>query len=162
MGGALLVRGVILRMSPDSAGTKITMANIVASQKIDRTAALDLFILLFVLLRANVPSSRSSTETSPFIWRRSKPTKAARLSFVTRCHNRRRLRPVLSYLTRRTGRCHKTTFPQRTPPSRALRRPFGSDSTRTAANRLLPSFILSFFYQSPMAAVPIGPKPPNC
>ena len=65
MGGALFLRGVIVRMSPDSACTKNTMANIVASQKIDRTAALDLFILLFVLLRANVPSPRSSTETSP-------------------------------------------------------------------------------------------------
>jgi len=40
------------------------MANIVASQKIDRTAALDLFILLFVLLRANVPGF-SYIETEP-------------------------------------------------------------------------------------------------
>src|SRR5205823_2872810 len=30
-------------------------------------------------------SSRSSTETSPSIWRRSKPTRAAWWSFVTRC-----------------------------------------------------------------------------
>ena len=64
MGGALFVCGVIVRMSPDSACTKNTMANIVASQKIDRTAALDLFILLFVLLRANVPGF-SYIETEP-------------------------------------------------------------------------------------------------
>src|SRR5262249_14177503 len=31
------------------------------------------------------PSSKSSTETSPSIWRRSKPTRAAWWSFVTRC-----------------------------------------------------------------------------
>jgi hypothetical protein len=40
------------------------MANIVASQKIDCTAALDLFILSFVLLRANVPGF-SYIETEP-------------------------------------------------------------------------------------------------
>jgi hypothetical protein len=55
MGGALFVWGVIVRMSPDSACTKNTMANIVASQKIDPTDALDLFIILFLLLRASVP-----------------------------------------------------------------------------------------------------------
>src|SRR6266513_558509 len=32
-------------------------------------------------------SSRSSTETSPSIWRRSKPTRAAWWSFVTRCED---------------------------------------------------------------------------
>src|SRR5437867_12993935 len=32
-------------------------------------------------------SSRSSTETSPFIWRRSKHIRAARWSFVTRCED---------------------------------------------------------------------------
>src|SRR4029077_12324006 len=32
-------------------------------------------------------SSRSSTETSLSIWRRSKPTRAARWSFVTRCED---------------------------------------------------------------------------
>src|SRR6266478_6253981 len=40
-------------MSPDSARTKNTMANIIPSQKIARTA-FDLFILLFLLLRASV------------------------------------------------------------------------------------------------------------
>src|SRR5579884_2391979 len=33
------------------------------------------------------PSSRSSTETSRYIWRRSKPTRAAWWSFVTRCED---------------------------------------------------------------------------
>src|SRR6266404_3225153 len=32
-------------------------------------------------------SSRSSTETSPSIWRRSKPTRTAWWSFVTRCED---------------------------------------------------------------------------
>jgi hypothetical protein len=40
-------------MSPDSARTKNTMAKIIPSQKIARTA-LDLFIVLFFLLRASV------------------------------------------------------------------------------------------------------------
>ena len=46
--------------------------------------------------------------------------------------------------------------------SHSLLCPFSSARTRTAANRLLPSFILSFFYQSPRAFTPIGPNPPNC
>jgi hypothetical protein len=52
MSGALFVWGVSVRLSPDSACTKKTIANIVASQTIDRT---DLFIVLFLLLRACVP-----------------------------------------------------------------------------------------------------------
>src|SRR5262245_8919851 len=38
------------------------------------------------------PSSRSSTETSPSTWRRSRPTGAAWSSFVTRCEDGRRPR----------------------------------------------------------------------
>jgi len=53
IGGALFVRGLLVRLSPDSALTKNTMANIIPSQKIGRTA-FDLFILLFLLLRASV------------------------------------------------------------------------------------------------------------
>jgi hypothetical protein len=53
MGGALFVLGMLVRLSPDSARTKNTMANIIPSQKIARTA-FDLFIVLFLLLRASV------------------------------------------------------------------------------------------------------------
>src|SRR6266436_6275859 len=51
IGGALFVSGMLMRLSPDSARTKNTMANIIPSQKIPRT---DLFIVLFFLLRASV------------------------------------------------------------------------------------------------------------
>src|SRR5947209_19371425 len=44
----------LVRLSPDSARTKNTIANIIPSQKIARTA-FDLFIVLFLLLRASVP-----------------------------------------------------------------------------------------------------------
>jgi len=54
MGGALFVSGILERLSPDSARTKNTMANMVASQKTGRTA-FDLFILVTPLLRASVP-----------------------------------------------------------------------------------------------------------
>src|SRR6266536_3131818 len=54
MGGALFVSGILARLSPDSARTKHTMANIIPSQKIARTA-FDLFIVLFLLLRASLP-----------------------------------------------------------------------------------------------------------
>jgi hypothetical protein len=53
MGGALFAWGVLVRLSPDSARTKNTMANIVASQKIDRNA-FDLFILDTPFPRASV------------------------------------------------------------------------------------------------------------
>jgi hypothetical protein len=53
MGGALFVSGIFVRLSPDSARTKNTIANIIASQKIARTA-FDLFIVLFLLLRASI------------------------------------------------------------------------------------------------------------
>src|SRR5207248_9424655 len=51
---SLAVRGVIVRLSPDSARTKNTMANIVASKNISRTA-FDLFILVTPFLRVSVP-----------------------------------------------------------------------------------------------------------
>jgi len=51
--GALIVWGVLVRLSPDSARTKNAMANVVASQKIDRNA-FDLFILDTPFLRASV------------------------------------------------------------------------------------------------------------
>jgi hypothetical protein len=51
--GALIVWDAIVRLSPDSARTKNTMANVVASQKIDRNA-FDLFILDTPFLRASV------------------------------------------------------------------------------------------------------------
>src|SRR6266516_884196 len=44
----------LVRLSPDSARTKNTTANIIPSQKIARTA-FDLFIVLFLLLRASLP-----------------------------------------------------------------------------------------------------------
>ncbi len=52
-GAALLAWGTLARLSPDSALTKNAMANIVASQKVARTA-FDLFMILFLLLRASV------------------------------------------------------------------------------------------------------------
>jgi hypothetical protein len=54
IGGAdmLFVWGVLVRLSPDSARTQNTMANIIPSQKIARTA-FDLFIVLFLVLRAS-------------------------------------------------------------------------------------------------------------
>jgi len=54
MGGALFVWGVHVRLSPDSARTKNATANIIPSQKIARTA-FDLFMVLFLLLRASLP-----------------------------------------------------------------------------------------------------------
>jgi hypothetical protein len=53
--GALFVRGILARLSPDSARTKNTIANIVASQKVSRTTAFNRFMILFLLLRASVP-----------------------------------------------------------------------------------------------------------
>jgi hypothetical protein len=54
MGGALFVLGILVRLSPASARTKNTMANIIPSQKIARVAAFDLFMVLLFLLRASV------------------------------------------------------------------------------------------------------------
>jgi hypothetical protein len=53
-GGALLIWGILVRLSPDSAFVKNTMASVIASQKIPRTA-FDLFMLLLLLLGARVP-----------------------------------------------------------------------------------------------------------
>jgi hypothetical protein len=44
----------LVRLSPDSARTKNTIANMIASQKIGR-AAFNLFMVLLLLLRAGVP-----------------------------------------------------------------------------------------------------------
>jgi len=52
-GAALLAWGTLARLSPDSARTKNAMANIVASQKVTRTA-FDLFMILLLRLRASV------------------------------------------------------------------------------------------------------------
>jgi hypothetical protein len=52
-GAALLAWGMLVCLSPDSARTKNAMANIVASQKVARTA-FDLFMILLLLLRASV------------------------------------------------------------------------------------------------------------
>jgi hypothetical protein len=54
MGGALFVWGVLVRLSPDSARTKNTMAKMAASQKTGRNA-FDLFMLVTPFLRASVP-----------------------------------------------------------------------------------------------------------
>jgi hypothetical protein len=53
MGGALFLLGRLVRLSPDSAFVKNTMASVIASQKIPR-ATFDLFMLLLLLLRASV------------------------------------------------------------------------------------------------------------
>jgi hypothetical protein len=55
IGGAdmLFVWGVLVRLSPDSACTKNAITKMIASQKIPRTA-FNLFILLFLLLRASL------------------------------------------------------------------------------------------------------------
>lgn len=55
MSGALSVLGILVRLSPDSARTKNTIANMIASQKIGLTAAFNLFIASFLFLRASVP-----------------------------------------------------------------------------------------------------------
>ena len=47
-----LCAGALVRLSPDSARTKNTMANVVASQQVSRAAAFDRFIVLLLLLRA--------------------------------------------------------------------------------------------------------------
>jgi hypothetical protein len=54
-GAALFAWRMLARLSPDSALTKNAMANIVASQKVTRTAAFDLFMILLLLLCASVP-----------------------------------------------------------------------------------------------------------
>jgi hypothetical protein len=54
-GAALFAWGMLVCLSPDSALTKNAMANIAASQKIPRTAAFDLFMILLLLLCASVP-----------------------------------------------------------------------------------------------------------
>jgi hypothetical protein len=51
--GAVFVWRILMRLSPDSARTKNTMANIIPSQKISRTA-FDLFIFFTPFLRASV------------------------------------------------------------------------------------------------------------
>jgi hypothetical protein len=55
MGGALCLSGILLRLSPASARTKNTMANIIPTQKIGSAAAFDLFMVLLLRLRASVP-----------------------------------------------------------------------------------------------------------
>jgi len=50
MTGALFAWGMLVRLSPDSARTKNTTANIIPSQKIGRAAAFNLFIVLLLLL----------------------------------------------------------------------------------------------------------------
>ena len=49
------MRAILVRLSPDSARTKKTIANIIASQKIGRATKFDLFIVLVLLLRASIP-----------------------------------------------------------------------------------------------------------
>jgi hypothetical protein len=63
MAGAALCfcGGIPVRVSPDSARTKNTMANVVASQKMDRNA-FDLFILDTPFLRASVPGCLLHTD----------------------------------------------------------------------------------------------------
>jgi hypothetical protein len=51
-------------LSPDSARTKNTMANIIPSQKIGRTA-FNLFIVLFLLLRASICGFHFKVDTEP-------------------------------------------------------------------------------------------------
>src|SRR6266487_827760 len=63
MGGAPFLSGILVRLSPDSARTKNAITKIIASQKIPRTA-FNLFILLFLLLRASVLDFLS-IETEP-------------------------------------------------------------------------------------------------
>jgi hypothetical protein len=52
IGGAPFLSGMLVRLSPDSARTKNTMANIIPSQKTARTA-FDLFIVLLLVLHAS-------------------------------------------------------------------------------------------------------------
>src|ERR1700693_300789 len=88
--GALFVSCILVRLSPDSARTKSTMANIIPSQKIARTA-LDLFIVLFFLLRASVPESvlhRAAADALRFSARvdiaQELPRKASRIFWAER------------------------------------------------------------------------------
>src|SRR5439155_27382618 len=66
-------------------------------------------------------SSRSSTETSPSTWRRSKPTRAAWSSFVTRCEDWRRLRRS----ARLAGASSASCYAQRSAPVGPSRRATG-------------------------------------
>jgi hypothetical protein len=52
--GALIEGGALVRLSPDSARTKNTMAKMAANPKDDRTT-FDLFMLVLLFLRASVP-----------------------------------------------------------------------------------------------------------
>jgi len=56
-----------VRLSPDSARTKNTMANIIPSQKIGRAAAFDLFMVLLLLLRASVSDFLFNIDTEPYL-----------------------------------------------------------------------------------------------
>src|SRR5205823_8730475 len=65
IGGAPFLSGILVRLSPDSARTKNAITKIIASQKIPRTA-FNLFIVLFLRLRASVLDFRSHRDrTAP-------------------------------------------------------------------------------------------------
>jgi hypothetical protein len=53
-GGALVIWGILVRLSPDSAGIKNPIANMIVSQKIP-PPAFNFFMVLLLLLRASVP-----------------------------------------------------------------------------------------------------------
>ena len=65
-GGALYVWGILMRLSPDSACVKNTIANIIASQKIPR-ATFDLFMFLLFLLCASVADFLLNIDTEPYL-----------------------------------------------------------------------------------------------
>jgi hypothetical protein len=55
-----------MRLSPDSAGDRNTIANIIASQQIPR-AAFDLFMVLLLLLRASVADFLFYIDIEPYL-----------------------------------------------------------------------------------------------
>jgi len=100
MGGALFVFGIFVCLSPDSARTKNTMANTIPIQKIARTA-FDLFIVLFLLPRASVPSFCSTSRPNPPL------TLSDSVSGILRSSFQKRQAESLSETRRNLSNLHK-------------------------------------------------------
>jgi hypothetical protein len=83
MGGALFVSGILVRLSPDSARIKNTTANMVASQKVTRTA-FDFFIFFNSFFARQRFGLSFRTETEPHLTLRDSAPEILRRGFQER------------------------------------------------------------------------------